>query len=158
MDFVQLEHFAVIGIEARTSNAREMTPEGAIGKMWQRFRGEDLAARIPHRADANTVAVYSDYASDENGEYTYLLGVKVSAISQIPPGMVSRNVPTGLYARFRSERGPVQRVVYETWKRIWAEPRTAHYSRSYRADFELYGADAADPGDSNIEIYIGVRD
>jgi len=152
MDFVQLEHFAVVGIEVRTSNAREMTPEGLIGREWERFAKENLAARIPRKAEANPVAVYSEYASDEHGEYDYLLGMKVSAVADIPPGMTVRNVPTGRYAVFTSEPGPAAKVVYETWKRIWAEPRTAQYSRSYRADFEKY------LDDGRVEIYVGVKD
>jgi len=152
MDFVQLEHFAVVGIEVRTSNAREMTPEGVIGRHWERFAKENLKARIPQKAEANAIAVYSEYASDEHGEYNYLLGVKVSAIGEIPAGMVVRNVPTGRYAVFTSERGAAAKVVYETWQRIWAEPRTSQYTRSYRADFEEYR------DDGRVEIYIGVRD
>jgi len=152
MDFVQLEHFAVVGIEVRTSNAREMTADGLIGRQWERFMKEQLAARIPEKAEANAIAVYSEYASDERGEYDYLLGMKVSAIAEIPAGMVVRNVPTGRYAVFTAEPGPPAKVVYETWKRIWAEPRTAQYTRSYRADFEKYREDG------RVEIYIGVKD
>jgi predicted transcriptional regulator YdeE len=144
MDFVQLEHFAVIGTEVRTSNAREMTPEGLIGRAWERFSKEHVGAK--------PIAVYSEYASDEHGEYNYLLGVKVPAIGEIPAGMTVRHVPTGRYAVFTSERGPAAKVVYETWKRIWAEPRTARYARSYRADFEKYLEDG------RVEIYIGVKD
>jgi predicted transcriptional regulator YdeE len=156
MNFVQMEHFAVMGIEVRTSNAREMTPDGQIGRQWERFAKEGLAARIPQRADQNLVAVYSGYASDEHGEYDYLLGAKVSGIAEIPAGMTVRHVPTGRYAVFTSERGPVTKVVPEAWKRIWDEPRTATYARSYKVDFELYGARAANPADSQVEIYIGV--
>jgi predicted transcriptional regulator YdeE len=152
MNFVQLEHFAVVGIEVRTSNAREMTPDGVIGPQWERFAKENLAARIPRKAEPKPTTVYSDYASDENGEYNYLLGAKVSAIGEIPAGMVVRNVPTGRYAVFTSEPGPAAKVVYETWKRIWAEPRTPEYTRSYRADFEKYLEDG------RVEIYIGVKD
>jgi predicted transcriptional regulator YdeE len=158
MEFVRLEHFAVVGIEARTSNAREMTAEGSIGKMWARFQREDLAKKIPNRADSNIVALYTDYASDEHGEYTYTLGAKVSGVSEIPEGMVLRNIPTARYAVFPSGRGAVPKIVVETWQRIWAEPKTAEYSRSYRADFELYGAEAADPANRRVDSYIGVRD
>ena len=151
MNFVEREHFAVVGIGARTSNAREMAGEGEISRTWDRFMKEGLAEKIPHRADAGMVAVYSGYASDEHGEYDFLLGVKVSAVSEVPEGMVVRNVPTGRYAVFAAERGPAAKVVYEAWQRIWAEPRTREYTRSFRADFEVYGADGG------VEIYVGVK-
>jgi predicted transcriptional regulator YdeE len=158
VEFVRLEHFSVIGIEGRTSNAREATAQGLIGKMWQRFRSENLAARIPHRADSNLVAVYSEYEGDENGEYTFTLGAKVSGISEVPQGLSVRQVPTARYAVFTTERGPVNKVVADTWKRIWAERRSGAYARSYQADFEQYGADAKDPANSRVTIYVGVRD
>jgi len=158
VEFVRLEHFSVIGIEGRTSNAREATAQGLIGKMWQRFQSENLAARIPHRADMNLVAVYSEYEGDETGEYTYTLGAKVSGVSDLPQGMTVRQVPTGRYAVFTSERGPVAKVVADTWKRIWAERRTGEYARSYQSDFEVYGAEAKDPANSLVTIYVGMRD
>ena len=52
--------FTVIGIAARTSNARELTPEGIIGKQWGRLMQEGLLAKIPNKADQNIVAVYTD--------------------------------------------------------------------------------------------------
>jgi len=158
VEFVRLEHFAVVGIEARTSNAREMTSEGSIGKIWERFRRQNLAEKIPNRADSNIIAVYTDYASDEHGDYTYLLGAKVTAVAETPEGMSVRNVPTGRYAIFSSARGAVPKVVIEAWQRIWVEPRTAEYSRNYRTDFERYGTESADPANSRVDIYIGVRD
>jgi len=71
--------------------------------------------------------------------------------------MVVKDVPAQRYAVFTSDRGPVQRIVIDTWKRIWNEPRTAEYTRAYRADFEIYGAAAADPENTRIEIFIGVK-
>lgn len=65
--------------------------------------------------------------------------------------MTVRNVPTGRYALFTSEAGPAAKVVYETWKRIWAEPPTEEYTRNYWADFEKYR------DDGRVEIYVGVK-
>src|SRR5262249_49357064 len=76
--------FTVIGIEARTSNAKEMTPDGVIGKQWARFVKENLAAQIPNKADAAVVALYTDYGGDKDGEYTFLLGARVTSESQVP--------------------------------------------------------------------------
>ena len=152
MDFVHLEHFAIVGITARTSNLRENTPEGSIGKLWERFLKESVAAQIPDKADSNVVAFYSNYASDEHGDYDFLIGAKVNSVSALPDGMVMRNAPTSRFAVFRAGAGPPPKVVPELWRRIWEEPRTAKYTRSYRGDFELYKPDGA------VEIYIAVKD
>ena len=152
-DMTTLHRTHVIGIAVRTSNAKEMTADGVIGKQWERFRKEGLLARIPNKADSAVVALYTDYESDKNGPYTFVIGARVSSIANIPDGMVAKTIPAGRYAMFTSEHGPAARVVYETWKRIWAAP----LDRAYRADFELYDERAADPQNTQVAIYVGVR-
>ncbi len=148
-----LGEFQVIGIEARTTNAREMTKEGVIGKQWERLMKEGLLARIPSKADQSIVALYTDYESDQDGAYTFILGARVTSIANVPEGMVARKVPAAHYAVFTSERGPSAKVVYETWKRIWATP----LHRAFQTDFELYDERAADPQNTQMSIYVGVR-
>src|SRR5437868_13867588 len=92
--------FTVIGIEARTNNAREMSGTGVIASQWARLMKENLLATIPGKTDAAILAVYSDYASDENGEYSFLIGARVSSSAAVPPGMVAYKVPGGRYAVF----------------------------------------------------------
>ncbi|HWI67609.1 MAG TPA: serine hydrolase [Nitrospiraceae bacterium] len=41
------DEFTVIGIAARTTNAKEMTPDGVIGKQWMRIFQEGCLARFP---------------------------------------------------------------------------------------------------------------
>ena len=106
--------FTVVGIAARTSNAREMTADGIIGKQWGRLMQEGLLAKIPNKADRNIVAVYTDYASDHNGEYTYVLGARVKSDGNVPAGMVAKKTPAGRFAVFTSEKGPTAKVVPET--------------------------------------------
>ena len=155
---VQQEGFAVVGIAVRTSNAEQMTAERPIGKQWERLFKEGLLAAIPNKADGNIVALYTEYASDKDGEYTYLLGARVTKVDSVPAGMVAKNVPAGRYAVFTSERGPVQKVVVEMWQRVWATPKSAlGGDRACRTDFESYDQRAQNLADSVVELYIGVR-
>jgi predicted transcriptional regulator YdeE len=157
---VQLEEFEVVGIEARTNNSNEAGPNGVIGKQWEHFMQEGPLHRIPNRMDQNVLAVYTDYASDANGDYTFVLGAKVrpTADTLVPKGMVIKSVPAGRYAVFTSERGPVAKVVVETWKQIWSYYQSpANGQRAYRADFELCDERAADPNHAQVDIYIGVK-
>jgi predicted transcriptional regulator YdeE len=150
--------FFVIGISARTTNAKEMTADGIIGKQWGRLMQEGLLARIPNKADQNIVAVYTDYASDHNGEYTYVLGARVTSDVDVPAGMVAKRVPAGPYAMFTTEKGAPQKVVPETWIRINSLPRTAAGGdRQYRADFEIYDERARDPQNAQVDVYIGIK-
>ncbi len=155
---MQQDAFIVVGISARTSNAREMTADGVIGKEWGRLMQEGLLGKIPNKADSNIVAVYTDYASDHDGEYTFLLGARVKSADDVPVGMVVRKIPAGTYAVFTSAKGPAAKVVPELWMRINSLPKTAvGGDRVYGADYEVYDERAADPGNVMVDVYVGMR-
>ena len=155
---VEQAGFSVVGIAVRTSNAKEMTADGVIGKQWGRFMQEGVIGKIPNKADQSIVAVYTDYASDKDGEYTYLLGARVTSDSEVPAGMVAKKVPGGRFAVFTSEKGVAQKVVSETWMRINSLPKSAAGGdRSYRADFEIYDERARDPQNLQTDVYVGIR-
>jgi predicted transcriptional regulator YdeE len=155
---VQQDEFTVVGIAVRTSNAEQMTPERPIGKQWERLFKEGVLAAIPNKADGNIVALYTEYASDKDGEYTYVLGGRVTKVESVPAGMVVKNVPAGRYAVFTSEKGPVQKVVVEMWQKVWATPKSAlGGDRTYKADFEVYDQRAKNPADSVVDLYVSVR-
>jgi predicted transcriptional regulator YdeE len=150
--------FTVIGIEARTSNAKEMTPEGAIGKQWARFMRENLAAQIPNKSDPAIIALYTDYASDKDGEYTFLLGARVTSTAQVPTGMVARKVSPGRYAIFTSDKGPVAKVVVDTWQKIWSVPKgSPGGDRAFKTDYEVYDQRAANPENAQVEVHVGIK-
>ena len=150
--------FTIIGIAERTTNAKEMSPDGVIGKQWTRFLQENLLAQIPNRADSSIIVVITDYASDKDGEYTHLIGAKVTSATEVPPGMVTKQVPPGRYAVFTSEKGPVAKVVVGTWVRIWSIPKSSPGGdRAYKADYEVYDQRAANPQDAQVDVHIGIR-
>ena len=103
-NIVEQPEFMVAGIAARTSNAREMTADGVIGKIWARLMQEDVLVKIPNKADASIVAVYTDYASDKDGEYLYLLGARVTSDAGLPAGVVAKKIPAGKFAVFTTGR------------------------------------------------------
>jgi predicted transcriptional regulator YdeE len=155
---VAQEGFSVVGIAVRTSNAEQMTAARPIGKQWERLFKEGVLATIPNKADGKIVAVYSEYASDKDGEYTYLLGARVTKVESLPAGMTVKNVPAGRYAVFTSERGPVQKVVVEMWRRVWETPKNVlGGDRTYKADFEVYDERAQNPADAVVDLYVAVR-
>jgi predicted transcriptional regulator YdeE len=152
--------FEVVGITASTNNAKEAGPDAVIGKQWQSFVAFHLADKIPDRLDHDIVAVYTDYTSDANGQYTFVLGARVKPVVNpaVPEGMIVKTIPAGRYAVFTSERGPVAKVVVDTWKQIWSYYQSpTNGTRAYLADFEVYDQRAADPNDAQVDIYIGVK-
>ena len=152
--------FQVVGIAASTSNAKEAGSDAIIGKQWHHFMSDDLINKVPNRVDQTIYAVYTDYTNDSNGQYTLILGAKVRPVPNptIPDGMVIKTVPAGRYAVFTTERGPVIKVVVDTWKQIWAYYQTPQNGqRAYQADFEVYDQRAADPNNAQVDIYVGLK-
>jgi predicted transcriptional regulator YdeE len=156
---VRQEEFSVVGIEARTSGERELSGEGEVPALWERFYREHVLEKIPTKADPNTYALYSDYSHDRMGEYTVVIGAKVKDKSQIPAGMVLKTVPPGQYAVLTGEKGPAETVIPAAWQKIWAleDKDLLGGKRAYKTDFEVYGPRATDPQNLQAEIYVGLK-
>ena len=151
------ESFYVAGYSVRTNNAKEMSGQGEIGKLWQRFMQENLGAAIPNRADATLYTVYSDYASDEKGDFTYTLGARVPSVDRLPAGIRYRKIVPGPYAVFTTAKGPVGQVMQAEWQKIWAmPPEQLGGKRAFVTDFEVYDQRAVNPQDSQADIHIGL--
>jgi predicted transcriptional regulator YdeE len=149
--------FDFIGISTRTTNAAELSGNGEIPKLWQRLFTDGVLNAIPERADNQIVAVYTDYASDALGEYTYLLGSKVKPGTKAPAGMVAITVPAGKYLEFVTEKGQGGQVVSAAWMQIYGyfqDP--AHARRSFKTDYETYEP-PSDPNSIQGHIFIGVK-
>jgi predicted transcriptional regulator YdeE len=136
---MKIEPFTVAGQAARTTNVIEMGGEGSIPKLWGQLE----------RTDGDITAVYHDYASDKDGEYSYLLGTKVSPAEEIPTGLVSREVTGGDYSKFSGSGPNPAETVVRLWQEIWAQEKTG-LRRAYLTDFEVYHPNGG------VDIYIGL--
>jgi predicted transcriptional regulator YdeE len=149
--------FTVVGRSIRTDNQKEAGGNGLIPPMWQQAMQEGVLENIPHRTDNNLTVVYTNYAKDQNGEYTYVLGVRVSAVDKLPEGMISVTVPAGKYAVIDSEKGPLPEVLPKVWQRIAAMPATElGGQRAFKADYEVY-PEGFDWQNAQIPVYVGLK-
>jgi predicted transcriptional regulator YdeE len=157
---VHQDEFTVVGIEARTSGEAEMSGDGAIGPLWQKFYQERVLDKIPNKADQNIYALYTNYARERMGNYTVIIGAKVKDKSQVPEGMVVKTIPAGQYAIFTTEKGPGQSVIPDAWSKIWAleDKGTIGGERAYKVDYEVYDSRNTDPRQTQAEIYVGLKD
>ena len=135
-----------------------MTGNGPISQLWARLASEQFLSEVQHRVDSRVVAVYSDYESDKDGPYTYLLGAKVSSSKDIPAGMVSVNIAPGTYAMFTGEGGAPAELVVSVWRRIWALEKPDQLHRAYKTDYEVHYPQPDAPANAHVDVYIGVRD
>lgn len=140
MKRVTMEPFTVMGREVRTSNAREMSGQGVIGQLWSKMN-PDLGT---------PVAVYSEYATDKDGEYSYMLGVEINHDETLPLQFSKRTTEGGNYVCLKSEGPATPDLVVGLWRRIWALEEAGQLVRAYQTDFEIHTA-------NGLEIYVGVR-
>jgi predicted transcriptional regulator YdeE len=149
--------FTVVGFSVRTDYQKEADGKGEIPQLWQRVMQEGSLESVPHRSDNNLIAIYTDYSSDEKGEYTYVLGVRVSSVDKVPDGMIQVNVPTGKYAIVDSEKGPLPDVMPKVWQRIWTMPAAElGGQRAFKTDFEVY-PEGFDWQDAQIAVHVGLK-
>lgn len=156
---VHQEEFSIVGIETRTSGENEISGEGVIGALWQRFYQEGIAQKVLNRADENVYAVYTKYTRDRMGGYTVVLGVKVKDKTQPAGGMVLQTIPAGQYAVLRSEKGPGESVIPTAWQKIWAleDKEQLGGKRAYKTDYEVYDGRNTDPKNQQADLYVGLK-
>jgi len=147
----------VIGIRTRTKNANEGDPATArIAGLWQRLFREGLPGQIPNKTNGSPIlAVYTDYESDQNGEYSLTLGCEVASLKQVPDGMVGVTIPAAKYARF-ALASPEPKAIQEGWREVWSQfsGNTAG-ARAYSVDFEEFRSGSeGSPGDAAIHISV----
>jgi len=149
--------FDVIGISVRTNNTTESGGNGQIPQLWQRLFMQGILSAIPDRADDAIVALYTNYASDQNGDYTYILGSKVKSGTKAPEGMTAVTVPAGKYVEFVTDKGPGAEIVPKAWGEIYAYFQApSSPKRTFKVDFERYD-DMSDPNSMQGHIFIGVK-
>ena len=151
MQKVQYDGFHFIGISVRTNNLN-----GAAGQdipaLWGKFMGEGIVQKIPNKVSEEVLCMYTDYVSDHNSDYTTILGCKVSSLENIPEGMVGKSIEGGNYEKVIAKGNLNQGVIFQAWNSIWQKD----WDRKYAADFEIYGANAMNPEDAEVEILVGI--
>ncbi len=151
----QENDFIVVGITLRTTN-KEAFETGTIQKLWQQFFTQQIFDTIPNKINNDIIALYYDFESDKDGQYTLLLGTKVSSIDLIPTGLSAQHVPAENRKIFTSEQGPIIDVVIKLWQNIWNLEDQKKLHRAYQFDYELYDQRSHNPEQAQVAIHIGL--
>lgn len=138
----------VVGLAIRTSNAEAGQ---TIAAAWHRVHGEGLFDQIPNRRDDHTMlGVYTDYESDENGPYTFMVATPVVGTAAVPSGLERREFAARPTAKIVAQ-GPMPDIVQTTWQDIYR----ANLPRSYTVDLEIYDTRKMGP-QTNLELHIAL--
>lgn len=158
---VELNSLNIIGLTARTNNKDEMDPtKSKIGALVSDYWGNQIGNTFKDRvAPGVTYCVYTDYESDENGEYTYLIGEAVKSLdNQDQSKFKSLVIPPSTYQKFTTESGKIPEIVISSWQKIWQmKEEELGGKRAYLADFEVYDQRASDFNHAVMDIYIGIK-
>jgi predicted transcriptional regulator YdeE len=159
-DLVQHPSMVLVGLVIRTNNKDEFNPEvRKIGNLVAQYFQSNIAAQIPNRKNPGvTIAAYTDYESDEHGDYTYFIGEEVKNTDTLPNNLVQITVPAGKYQKFTTEVETMPSVVINAWQEIWKMGKSQpDGERAYLTDFEVYDHRAQDPNAAVVDIYLGLK-
>ena len=159
-DKVTKPEIKLVGLSVRTNNMNEIEPITAkIGGLASKFQNQNIASQISNRKNPGvTYAVYTEYDSDEHGDYTYFIGEEVSAFENVPLGCKQITIPDSQYQKFTVGPDKMPMVVIQAWQQIWKmTSEDLGGQRTYQADFEVYDQRATDPVNTILDIFIGVK-
>ena len=166
-DVISRPKFTCVGLKIRTSNRAEFNPVTAqIGATVQRYITNDIASKIPNRAQPQTTyCMYTEYDSDHMGPFSYVVGQRVEDdvvldLDQLEKqGLSVIHVPAQHYAKFTAGPGIMPHVCIKAWQDIWLMGDAGLPApRRYCADFEIYDERALDLTQTVLDICIGVED
>ncbi|EMJ91798.1 GyrI-like small molecule binding domain protein [Leptospira kirschneri str. JB] len=141
----------LIGIGTRTKNENEMRSNGKIPKLWEKFFGEVLPKlKI---TDKFIYAVYKDYESDENGEYSFFIGVPSDEINIFE----TVQLPEGKFLELTSSKGKSPNIIIELWQVVWANSDIKR-RRAFEIDYEIYPIDFLTTSETQVRLFLSIKD
>lgn len=158
--FITCEEFIVIGLGSPMISV--LSPEKnnhiIVPRLWRQFQRRK--AEIKQPVNQNCYGICMPLAQNEKkspDECYYMACVKLSAVDEIPSGMVSKVIPAGEYAVF-THKGALEKVdftmsyIYGSWL-----PKSGKKLRM-AADLEVYDHRFDPESDtSEFDIYIPVE-
>ena len=156
-----LTELTLVGLAMRTNNQDEMNPQTAkIGNKIAEYFEDQANHGIQHRSKPGvTYCAYTEFESDEHGEYTYFIGEAVDSLDgQDLENYKAITIPAGSYQKFTTEPGQMPNIVISAWQEIW-QMNTDDFEgvRRYHTDFEIYDERAANPNEAAVDIFIGLE-
>jgi AraC family transcriptional regulator len=143
-----MEAFSVIGFEKmfHMDNSKQEIP-----KFWGEFFQKGL-----HEKVCPMFGICFD--ADANGNFPYLIGETLKPDAVVPKGMVKREIPAHLWARFIC-KGPMPGAIQSVTKQIYSEwlPTNGTYEVAQNVEIEMYTEGDTTSPDYISEVWIPVK-
>ncbi|BBH53044.1 GyrI-like domain-containing protein [Fluviispira sanaruensis] len=147
----------LVGIETRTQNSLEIKGEGKIPALWNQFFN---FFKIDKKISSDIYAIYSNYESDENGQYDYFIGYEIANPDKYLNGdsYVVKQIEVGTYSVISPINKISENVAYSTWQKIWRmNAKQLGGERLFHTDFEVYTNDKKNGQQSLVNIYLSLK-
>ena len=153
MNPIELGEAKLIGLalKGKTTNINEQSSIDC-GNLWQEFEKGKYAEKIPNKLTDEILAVYHQYEGDYTEPFSYFIGCKVKADTEVPAGLETLTIAKGIYQKIDA-RGKMPDCVINAWKEIWV----SDIPRSYKMDFEVYGDRNKDWSNAEVEVYLSIE-
>jgi len=149
---MNIQNFSIIGISVRTTNENEQSAKD-IPAIWNRLLSEEILSKIPNKVSNDIVCVYTDYEKDHTKPYTTILGAIVSNLDLVPEGMTGKTIEGINYEKFTAKGNLAEGIVINEWIKIW----NSDLKRTFTSDFEIYGENAQNPENAEVDIFITIK-
>ena len=147
MKIKQIKKMMISGISVTTNNENEITEgKDKIAQLWENYTQNHIYTKTLDKVkDISMYGVYSNYASDQNGDYDFTVGVEVTK----PKNALT--IENERYLVF-SKKGELPQITFDTWEEISEYfENNNEYTRKYSVDFEKYSVE------DEIEIYVSIE-
>lgn len=146
--------FYVVGLSARINGNETASEE--INALWQSFFEGQIAHALLERQNDVMYAVYSEYEGDHTKPYRLTIGYRMKG-DWSPAGddfgaLSPVQIQGGDYAMMGAS-GEQPKALIETWQAVWQ----SDLNRSFKTDFEVYGARFFEENVHEILVVVGVK-
>uniref|UniRef100_UPI0003C78346 hypothetical protein n=1 Tax=Clostridium tyrobutyricum TaxID=1519 RepID=UPI0003C78346 len=102
------------------------------------------------------VSKYSNYSSDENGDYDLtIMAVTVDFFQKM-----DEEVSKGFYKKYdeKDESGKISVCTRKAWEKVWSEQKSGDIHRTFTADFEsTVPGEYTKDGKPHCYLYVAVK-
>ncbi|WP_333860867.1 AraC family transcriptional regulator [Clostridium sp.] len=145
-------------VTVRTNN----TQEGAkiISEVWK----DVISGKLPIIFDSehvfqqgiSPVSKYSNYSSDENGDYDLTIMTVTADFFRI----MEIEVNKGLYKKYdeKDKNGEIDVCTRKAWEKVWLEQKTGDIKRAFTKDYEsTVPGEYTKDGKAHCYLYIAIK-
>lgn len=148
-----MEGFKLIGLKLEQKTRNENGQSGKdCGELWYHFETSKINSLIPDKLSNALYAVYYNYDSDENGDFSYFIGCKVDKNTKTPENLDELYIPSQEYQK-EIAKGQMTACISNTWEKIWK----SDINRAFGFDFEIYDERSSDWQNAEIDIYLSIK-